>query len=67
MTTYPKWLAALVFVLLVVHFNYWMWDEATLYLGMPANLFYHVVFSLALSGVMVVVVRRAWPKYLSDD
>ena len=67
MAIHPKWLCAVVLALLVVHFNYWMWDDVRLVAGMPANLFYHVVFSLSLSLVMLAVVRRVWPRYLSDD
>ncbi len=56
---------ALGFVFL--HLNYWMWDDARIVLGFPANLLYHVVLSLALSLVLFVLVRRAWPRYLDED
>jgi membrane protein implicated in regulation of membrane protease activity len=58
-------LLALGFVFL--HLNYWMWDDARIVLGLPANLLYHVVLSLALSLVLFVLVRRAWPRYLDED
>ena len=67
MALYPKWLWAVVLALLVVHFNYWMWDDARVLAGVPVNLVYHVIFSASLSLVMLAVVRRAWPRYLSDD
>ena len=44
-----------------------MWDDARIVFGMPANLLYHIVLSLCLAPIMLVVVRRAWPAYLSDD
>ncbi len=67
MVAYPKWLAALVFGVVVVYLNYWMWDDSRIVLGLPVNLLYHVVLSVCLAPIMVVVVRRAWPRYLSDD
>jgi hypothetical protein len=67
MAGYPKWLAPLVFVVVVVFFNVWMWDDARIVIGMPANLLYHVVLSVGLAPIMAAVVRRAWPRYLSDD
>ncbi len=56
---------ALGFVFL--HLNYWMWDDARIVLGLPANLLYHVALSLVLSLVLFVLVRRAWPRYLDED
>jgi len=50
-----------------LHLNYWMWDDARLFLGLPANLLYHVVLSLFLSLVMFVLVLGAWPRYLDED
>ena len=67
MAGYPKWLWLLVLVLGVIYLNYWMWDDARIVFGMPANLLYHIVLSLCLAPIMLVVVRRAWPDYLSDD
>lgn len=64
---YPPWVLALPFVLTVVYLNYWMWDVPDVVLGLPANLLYHVVLSIALSPLMFAVVRRAWPRYLDED
>lgn len=50
-----------------VHLNYWMWDDARIVLGLPANLLYHVVLSLVLSAVLFLLVYRAWPRYLDED
>lgn len=67
MTNTPRWLLPLAFVLIAIHLNYWMWDDSRVILGLPANLLYHVVFSLSLYPVLRLVVRRGWPSYLSDD
>jgi hypothetical protein len=58
-------LLAIGFVFL--HLNYWMWDDARIVLGLPANLLYHVVLCLVLSMVLSILVRRAWPRYLDED
>ena len=50
-----------------LHLNYWMWDDARIVLGLPANLLYHVILSLVLSMVLSILVRRAWPRYLDED
>jgi hypothetical protein len=52
---------------LALHLNYWMWDDPRLFLGFPANLLYHVVLSFLLSIVMLLLVARAWPRYLDED
>lgn len=67
MAGYPRWLLPLVLSLITVYLNYWMWDEARVVLGVPVNLLYHIVLSVGLVPIMLVVVRRAWPDYLSDD
>ena len=67
MVRYPRWILPLALLLVAVHLNYWMWDDARIVLGLPANLLNHVGLSVLLSLVMLFIVRRAWPKYLSDD
>ncbi|HSF14131.1 MAG TPA: hypothetical protein VLK65_01110 [Vicinamibacteria bacterium] len=64
---YPAWLWAVLALLLVLYFNIWMWDDAAIVLGFPKNLLYHVLLSLALSPLMLFVVRRAWPRFLDED
>ena len=65
--SYPRWVLSLPFVIVFFYLNYWMWDIADIVLGLPANLLYHVVLSLALIPLMVGLVRRAWPSYLDED
>ena len=64
---YPNRLFAVVGVAVALHLNYWLWDADGLVLGLPVNLFYQVLLTLALSGVMFVLVRRHWPSFLDDD
>ena len=67
MVRYPKWMFALVPGLIVLHLNYWMWDDARLVFGLPVNLLYHIVLCVSLGFIMRGVVKRAWPVYLDDD
>lgn len=63
----PSWLPPLVALLVVLHLNFWMWTDARILWGFPANLLYHVALCLALSLVMLFVVRRAWPRQLDEE
>ncbi len=38
-----------------------------LVLGLPINLLYHVLLTLALSVVMGTLARRGWPTFLEDE
>jgi hypothetical protein len=62
-----KRILLLAFGFVGLHLNYWMWDDARILLGLPANLLYHVVLSLFLSLALFVLVHRAWPRYLDED
>ena len=63
----PKWVFAFVALLIVLHLNFWMWSDARILWGFPANLLYHVVLCLVLSLVMLLIVSRAWPRQLDED
>ena len=52
---------------LILHLNYWLWDHDGIVMGLPVNFLYHVLLSLLLSGVMLLLVRGAWPDYLDDE
>ena len=64
---YPGWLFAAIGVAMILHLNYWLWGSDRLVFGLPINLFYHVVLTLALSVGMVALVRRCWPSFLEDE
>lgn len=52
----------LVAALVVLHHDFWFWDDPTLVAGvMPVGLAWHVGFSVAGSGVWWLVTRYAWP------
>jgi hypothetical protein len=59
-----RWaLAALVIVLYALHQDIWLWRTAQpVVLGvLPIGLAYHVAYSIAVAGVMWLLVRYAWP------
>lgn len=65
-----RWLLSLVVLLLyALHQDFWLWREARpLVFGfLPAGLAYHAGFTLAVSALMVVLVRLAWPSHLERD
>jgi hypothetical protein len=51
--------------LLVLHHDFWYWDDKTLVFGfMPIGLFYHALYSIAASAAWAAVIRFAWPAHL---
>ncbi len=62
-------LAALItaFVYLL-HQDFWFWRSARpLVFGfLPIGLFYHAVYTAAISAFMWFMVRRHWPSHLED-
>jgi hypothetical protein len=52
----------LVLVLIVLHQDYWLWDNTTLVFGfLPIAIFYHMGISLAAVVVWLLATRYAWP------
>lgn len=59
-------LIALVVALYLLHQDFWFWNSPTpLVLGfLPVGLFYHLIYTLAISGLMWLLVKFAWPSHL---
>jgi len=54
-----------VALLAVLHWDFWLWDDATLLFGfLPIGLAYQGLFSIAACLVWVAAVRFAWPEPL---
>jgi hypothetical protein len=51
-----------------LHQDVWFWREARpLVFGvLPVGLAWHAGYTLAVSAIMAVLVRRAWPSHLED-
>lgn len=56
----------LVILLLLIHQDFWFWDDPTLVFGfMPVTLLYHAGISVAASITWYLATVFAWP--LDDD
>ena len=53
-------LAAMV----LLHNDFWFWDDPRLVLGLPIGLTYHIAFCVAASALMFLLARFAWPRNL---
>jgi len=53
----------------VLHQDFWFWRQARpLVFGiLPIGLAYHAAYTLAVSVVMAVLVRRHWPSHLEGS
>ena len=59
------WLALAVMALYLLHQDFWFWRDGRLIFGvLPVGLFYHALYCVACSGMMWVLVTRAWPRGL---
>lgn len=58
---------ALLVLLCVVRIDLWLWNDASIVLGLPVGLTYHVLYCLAVSGTMALLVRYAWPGNVEDE
>ena len=52
----------LVLALIVLHQDYWQWNDATLDFGfLPRALTYHIGISLGAAAVWLLAVKFCWP------
>jgi hypothetical protein len=58
---------ACVAAMFLLHNDLWNWDDPTLVLGLPIGLTYHIAFAVAASGLMILLVKLAWPQHLASD
>ena len=59
------WYLLLWIAMIVLHQDFWLWDDKTLVFGLlPVGLAYHVAYTLLASAVMWALVRWAWPEHL---
>ena len=52
--------------LYLLHQDFWFWRTAApIFFGfLPIGLFYHVCYTLAISALMWLLVKYAWPSHL---
>jgi hypothetical protein len=60
--------ALVLLVFFALHQDIWFWGASRpLILGvLPVGLAYHAAYTLAVSLIMAVLVRRAWPAHLES-
>ena len=61
--------ALLTLVVYLLHQDFWFWRSARpLVFGfLPIGLFYHAAYTLAVSLLLWMIVRRHWPSHLEDS
>jgi hypothetical protein len=62
-------LVLLVLGFYALHQDIWFWRTAqpVVFGVLPVGLFYHAAYTAAISLLMWVLVRVAWPGHLDDD
>ena len=60
--------ALFLLVFFALHQDVWFWRQSQpLVFGvLPVGLAYHAAYTLAVSALMAVLVRTAWPSHLED-
>ena len=54
-------------ILYATHVDVWQWHDASIVLGLPVGLTYHVAACLLAVGALAILVRWAWPHELVHD
>jgi hypothetical protein len=62
-------LIILVVVLYALHQDFWFWRTARplLFGFLPTGIWYHACFTLAVSVVMWILIKQAWPAHLEAE
>ena len=64
-----KWLlVVLVFVVYILHQDYWNWGDKTLVFGfLPVGLAYHAGYAFLAAFMMWMLVKFAWPEQIEKE
>jgi hypothetical protein len=62
-------LALLIVVVAAAHQDFWFWTATRplLFGFLPPGLWYHAFYTLAVSALMALLCRRAWPESLERN
>jgi hypothetical protein len=62
-------LSILIVVLYALHQDLWFWRTARplLFGFLPVGIWYHVGFTVAVSLVMWLLIKQAWPAHLEEE
>jgi hypothetical protein len=63
------YLTILIVGLYVLHQDIWFWRTARplLFGFLPVGIWYHICFTLAVSLVMWLLIKQAWPAHLEKE
>lgn len=69
MRTLRRALVLAVAAMYLLHQDVWLWETARpLVFGfLPIGLFYHAAYSVAVAGLMALLIRCAWPAELERE
>jgi hypothetical protein len=57
-----------IILLFVLHQDFWNWNRLDLLLGfIPVGLWYHALYTIAVAGLMWLLVKLAWPANLERE
>ncbi len=63
-----KWFWLTVGVLLLLHHDFWFWDNDYLVAGfLPIGLAYHVGLSIVITVAWAILTIMCWPQDLSQE
>ena len=54
-------------LLYLLHNDLWFWNDASIVMGIPIGLFYHILYCFAASLLMLALVKFAWPEHLETE
>jgi hypothetical protein len=59
----------LVAILFALHQDLWFWrtPHPIVFGILPIGLAYHALYSIVIAGLMLLLVRYAWPAWLEDE
>jgi hypothetical protein len=62
-----RWMWIVVAVFAFLHWDFWLWDDTTLWFGfLPAGLGYHALYSLCAGALWALFIRVAWPEHVEE-
>ena len=66
--TIPRWLLyLLILAMYILHNDLWLWDDPTLFFGLPAGFSYHIAFCLGAALLLALLVNYAWPDHIERE
>lgn len=54
-------------LLYLLHNDLWLWHDASSVAGFPVGFAYHILFCVAASVMLTLLVGYAWPEHVNSD